>query len=95
MLCVVFCFKLLLALEDFYGVLVFFSRENQTMERFVAMRPRDVFRCANAMKMCFCGIRKRNVFEAVASSGAGDGRFTMNLLQTKPLLGVCEGRICN
>ena len=51
----------------------------------------DVSRCAggigntsvNTMKMCVCGIGKRSVFEVVASAGACDLRFAMNLDQTK------------
>ena len=49
----------------------------------------DVSRCAgdigktsvNTMNMCVCGIGKRSVFEVVASAGAGDLRFAMNLAQ--------------
>ena len=51
------------------------------------MRSFDVFRCAgdigktsvNSTNMRVCGIGKRNVFEVVASAGAGDLRFAMNL----------------
>ena len=55
------------------------------------MRSLDVSRCAgdigklsvNLMKMRVCGIDKRNVVEVVASAGAGDLRFAMNLVQTQ------------
>ena len=51
------------------------------------MRSLDVSRCAgdigkpfvNSTQMHVCGIGKRNVFEVVASAGAGDLRFAMNL----------------
>ena len=51
----------------------------------------DVSRCAgdigethvNTTKMIVWDMGKRNVFEAVASGGAGDLLFTMNLAQTK------------
>ena len=51
----------------------------------------DVFRCVgdigkpsvDTMKTRVCGISKRNVFEVVASGGAGDLRFAMNPVQTK------------
>ena len=51
------------------------------------MRSLDVSRCAgdigktsvNSTKMSVCGIGKRSVFEVVASAGAGDLRFAMNL----------------
>ena len=50
------------------------------------MRSLGFVRCAgdmgkpsvNETKMRVCGIGKRNVFEDVASGGAGDLRFAMN-----------------
>ena len=55
------------------------------------MHSLDVSRCAgdigkpsvNTMKLRVCGIRKRNVFEAVAFVGAGDLRFAMYPVETK------------
>ena len=55
------------------------------------MRSLDVSRCAgdigktsvNSTKMSVCGIGERNVFEVVASAGAGDLRFAMNMNQTQ------------
>ena len=49
----------------------------------------DVFHCAgdidktniDTTKTCVWDIGKRNVFEAVASGGAGDLLFTLNLAQ--------------
>ena len=61
------------------------------MEVNWVMRLLDVSRCAgdigkpsaHTMKMRVCGIDKLNVFEAVASCGAGDIRFAMNVVQNK------------
>ena len=39
--------------------------------------------CVNSTNMRVCGIGKRSVFEVVASAGADDLRFAMNLAQTK------------
>ena len=55
------------------------------------MRSLDVSQCAgdvgkpsvNTRKMCVCGIGKRNIFEAVASCGAGDVRFPIIRAQTE------------
>ena len=58
------------------------------------MRSFDVSRCAgdigkpsvNSTKKRVCGIGRRNIFETVASGGAGDLLFAMNLAQTKSIV---------
>ena len=77
--------------RGFCNVCWYSSRENQNNDVIYMMRSLDVSRCAgdigktsvNAMEMCVCGIGKRNVFEVVASAGAGDLRFTMNMDENK------------
>ena len=68
------------------------------------MRSLDVSLCAgdigktsvNSMKMSVCGIGKRNVFEVVASAGAGDIRFAMNLwLKQKWSFDVFDYQMCD
>ena len=81
--------ELMLALEDLYGDVWFSSREAQNMEVLLVMFSLDVSRCAgdinktnvNTTNKCLWDIGKRDVFEAVASGGAGDLPFTMNLAQ--------------
>jgi hypothetical protein len=55
------------------------------------MHSLDVSRCdedigkssVNSTKMRICGSGKSSAFEVVASAGAGDVRFAMNLVQTE------------
>ena len=83
-----FCSEIMLALD---GGLRFSSRETSHMEVCWVMLSLGVSRCAgdigkthvNATHICVWGIHKRNVFEAVASGGAGDFLFTMNLYHTE------------
>ena len=87
----VFCAEIMVALEDLYGDLWFFSRANQMMEVFWVMLSLDASRCArdidktsaSTTKKCVWDIGRRNVFQAAASGGAGDLLFTMNLAQRK------------
>ena len=91
LLWLVFFSEIMLALEDLYGDLWFSSTEKQHMELLWVMLLLDVSRCAGDIDKTKCkhdehwfwDIGKRHVFEAVASGGAGDQLFTMNLVQTK------------
>ena len=94
----------MLAYEGLSGDLWFSSREKQNMEVCWVMLSIDVSRCAgdfgktnvNAMKRSVWDMSKRNVFEAVASGGAGDLLFTMNSAHNKSdLCYASDGRICN
>ena len=93
-----FCSEIMLALEDLYGDLWLSSRANQNMEVFWVMLSLDVSRCAgdidktnvNTTKTSFWHMGKRNVFEAVASGGAGDLLLTMNLVRRKSDVCMCS-----
>ena len=97
LLCLVFCAEIMLALEDLYGDLWFYHSRNQHMVVFWVMLSPGVSRCAgdigkthvNAMHVCTRDIGKRDIFEAVASGGAGDLLFTMTVVQTQ-----CEVVMC-
>ena len=50
----------------------------------------------NTTRINVWDMRKRNVFEAVASGGAGDLLFTMNRIQkTKRSFDVFDGLLCD
>ena len=91
LLWLVFCSENMLALEDLYGHLWFSSGDHKILEVFWVMLSLDVCRCAgdigktnvDTMKIRVLNIGKRNAFKAVASGGAGDLLFTMNLAKHK------------
>ena len=91
LLWLVFCAEIMLALENLYGDLWLYSRDNQFADAFVLMLSLGVSRYAgrigknygNANTMNACGIGICNVFEACRCGGDGDLRFTKNPEQTK------------
>ena len=96
LLWLVFCSEIMLALEDLYGDLWFSTEENRNLEMFWVMLSIDVSRCVGDIGKTnvnttntFWDMGKHNVFEAVASGGAGDLLFTMNLAQQKSDAFMC------
>ena len=88
----------MLALEDVYGDLWFSLRDNQVMELCWVMLSLDVSRCARGIDQtnvtttnkCVWDLSKRNVFETVASCGAGDLLFTIHLAQRQSAVCLCS-----
>ena len=89
LLWLVFCSEIMLALEDVYGDWWFSLRDHQNMEVcwvMLSLAFLDVLGTSrkpnvNTTNKCVWDMGGRNVFEAVASGGAGVLLFTMNLAQ--------------
>ena len=91
LLWLVFCAEITLALEDLYGDLWLYIRDNQHINAFVMMLSLGISRCAGRIrktngdthKFNACGIGIYNAFDSHRFRGAGDLRFTMNSEENK------------
>ena len=103
LLWLVFCSETMLAFEDLYGDLLWFSSmENQHIEVFWVMLSLDVSRCAghidqtdgDTTQIYVWDMGKQHVFEADASGGAGDLMFTMRFAQQETEVLMFDGLNC-